>query len=404
MNNQTKNKNLHLIYDFGLMPHVNNYKLKDDKGSVPKYPLRLMYCDDSKLLRLDSMPDRENIYRDYDHLSSASSANAKHLESIAENINNSESTGKIILEVGCNDATLLRGLNTNFNIFGIDPASNVYRHEEKDQFKVIHEFFDKNNVLKIKNIIKKPVDIIIGINVFAHNDNYIEMFEAIYELLSDDGYAHIEVAYAAETIMAGNFDTIYHEHFCNYTLTSFKNIIDPIGLKIIDAEKISTQGGSLRVKISKKISNAGISKNVIDILDYELEHNYTDINFYKKLSDNIDAKINQIRKLFIDRNLDEEVLIVGVPARGVITANTCDFDKLSKAIAFDDTPEKQGKLIPGTNILINSPQEINFSKYKTACLLAWTYKENLLPRLKAYGFKGQIFIPFPSPRYENIKD
>ena len=126
-----KNKNLHLIYDFGLMPHVNNYKLKDDKGSVPKYPLRLMYCDNSKLLRLDSMPDRENIYRDYDHLSSASSANAKHLESIAENINDSESTDKIILEVGCNDATLLRRLNNNFNIFGIDPASNVYRHEKK---------------------------------------------------------------------------------------------------------------------------------------------------------------------------------------------------------------------------------------------------------------------------------
>lgn len=402
MNNQTKNKNLHLIYDFGLMPHVNNYKLKDDKGSVPKYPLRLMYCDNSKLLRLDSMPDRENIYRDYDHLSSASSANAKHLESIAENINDSESTDKIILEVGCNDATLLRRLNNNFNIFGIDPASNVYRHEEKDQFKIIHEFFDKTSVLKIKNIIKKPVDIIIGINVFAHNDNYVEMFEAIYELLSDDGYAHIEVAYAAETIMAANFDTIYHEHFCNYTLTSLKNIIDPIGLKIIDAEKISTQGGSLRVRISKKTSNVGISKNVIDLLNYELEHNYTDINFYKKLSDKIDDKINQIRNLFIDKNLDEEVLIVGVPARGVITANTCDFDKLKKVIAFDDTPEKQGKLIPGTNILINSPQEINFSKYKTACLLAWTYKENLLPRLKEYGFKGQIFIPFPSPRYENI--
>ena len=141
------------------------------------------------------------------------------------------------------------------------------------------------------------------------------MFEAIYELLSDDGYAHIEVAYAAETIMAANFDTIYHEHFCNYTLTSLKNIIDPIGLKIIDAEKISTQGGSLRVRISKKTSNVGISKNVIDLLNYELEHNYTDINFYKKLSDKIDDKINQIRNLFIDKSLDEEVLIVGVTSQ-----------------------------------------------------------------------------------------
>ena len=130
-------KSLHLVYDFGLMPHVNNYKLKNDKGLAPKSPLKLMVCDSCNLLQLSEMPNREDIYCDYDHISSASSANAEHLKAISRNINDSELTNKTILEVGCNDATLLRHLDKRFNIYGIDPATNVYKSTKDDSFSII---------------------------------------------------------------------------------------------------------------------------------------------------------------------------------------------------------------------------------------------------------------------------
>ena len=92
---------------------MNNYKIKDDQGLAPKNPLRLMFCDKTKLLQLEEMPDRNDIYRDYDHFSSASSTNVSHLKSIANDINKLEDKNKTILEVGCNDATLLRELGSH---------------------------------------------------------------------------------------------------------------------------------------------------------------------------------------------------------------------------------------------------------------------------------------------------
>ena len=103
--------------------------------------------------------------------------------------------------------------------------------------------------------------------------------------------------------------------------------------------------------------------------------------------------------MFVDKYHNDNVLILGSPARGVITANVCGFEKLKKAIAFDDTDDKQGLMIPGTTIMIHHPDNINYKEYKVACLLAWTYKDNMIARLKAYGFKGKVFVPFPEAEY-----
>lgn len=394
--------NLEVIYDFGLIPQVNNYGHIDDKGDIKKYPLKLAICSTCRLLQLTEMPDRENIYRNYDHYSSASVNNADHLMSIAKTINNENSDQKVILEVGCNDGTLLKSLDKKHKLYGIDPASNVYEKNNNDNFTILHEFFDINNIEKIKGMIGDTVDILIGINVFAHNDTYIDMFAAINEILSNDGYAHIEVAYASDTILSANFDTIYHEHFCNYTLTSLKNILDQVDLKIYDVERINTQGGSLRLKISKQFSRYEITENVYDLLKKEDSLGINTNSLYKKLSSEIDNKAAMIKNMFIDKYTEKDVLILGSPARGVITANVCGFENLKNAIAIDDTKDKQGLMIPGTSINIYHPDKIDYKKYKIACLLAWTYKDNMLQRLKENGFKGKVFIPFPKAEYITI--
>ena len=393
------NENLFILYDFGLIPQVNNYRHIDEKGDIKKYPLILAICNSCKLLQLTEMPDRENIFRNYDHYSSASANNAEYLHSIAEIINKRHDSEKIILEVGCNDGTLLKSLDSKHSIYGVDPASNVYDKNINDEFTILHEFFDIKNIEKIKSMIEKPVDIILGINVFAHNDSYMSMFAAIESLLADDGYAHIEVAYAADTVLSANFDTIYHEHFCNYTLTSLKNTVEHVGLKICDVEKINTQGGSLRVKIYKKSSSYEPLKNVSNFLEKEDRLGINDSNFYMELASKIDKKVETIKSMFTEKYFDDDVLILGSPARGVITANVCGFDKFNKAIAFDDTEDKQGLMIPGTSIMVHKPDSINYKKYNVACLLAWTYKDNIIDRLRNYGFKGKVFIPFPKSEY-----
>lgn len=404
MNNNKKcncasDEDLTILYDFGLLPQVNNYRHTDDMGAIKKFPLILAICNYCKLLQLTEMPNRENIYRKYDHYSSASENNVDHLKSIAKMINEENKSEKVILEVGCNDGTLLKALDSQHMLYGVDPAENVYIKNKDDNFTILHDFFDIENIDKIKNMTQRPIDIIIGINVFAHNDAYISMFAAIEDLLSDDGYAFIEVAYAADTVLSANFDTIYHEHFCNYTLVSLKNTLKQVGLKVYDVEKINTQGGSLRVKICKESSKYQPSRNVLNLLEEEGKIGINDNSFYTELASKIDNKVEIITSMFTEKNINNDVLVLGSPARGVITANVCDFQKLNKAIAFDDTRDKQGLMIPGTKIMICHPDSIDYKKYNIACLLAWTYKENIIDRLKKYGFKGKVFIPFPKAEY-----
>ena len=384
------------IYNFGNIPLADNYKSKK------KFPIKLMLDVETKLLHIDKVPDRGSIYSEYDHLSSASKGNMDHLKSLA-NLINKEKDVKTILEVGCNDGTFLKYLSSRFKKYGIDPAKNVYRKKDEDDFIIFHEFLDTSIKEKITSIIKDPIDAIIGINVFAHNESYRDMFLAMYELLDEDGFAHIEVAYASETIVSGNFDTMYHEHYCSYTFTALKNIVESIGFKVSNVEIISSQGGSLRVTLRKKVSPNEISENVKIILQEEKNKGYDDNGFYDDLSKIIDKKINLINDLFVNKYINDQVLIVGCPARGVVTANVCGFYKLKNAIAFDDTPEKQGMVLPGTNILVSHPNDINYENYEIACLLAWTYEKDLLKRLKDFGFKGKVFIPFPNARFVEIK-
>ena len=55
-----------------------------------------------------------------------------------------------------------------------------------------------------------------GLNVFAHNDSFQEMFYAAKNLTHNNSVLMVEVAYAVDTIGKGLFDTIYHEHVCSY--------------------------------------------------------------------------------------------------------------------------------------------------------------------------------------------
>ena len=120
------------------------------------------------------------------------------------------------------------------------------------------------NVEKILNDFGR-FDLIFGINVFAHNSNFKELFDASHKLLNDNGELHIEVAYALKTVLQGNYDTIYHEHFCSYTLISITNVLSSVGFQIKHAEELDTQGGSLRVvaiKSSSKVRPSKTYKNI----------------------------------------------------------------------------------------------------------------------------------------------
>lgn len=382
-----------LIFDFGMIPAVNNFIFEKEIDSEKLYKLSLYVCKKCWLIQLSNVPDPDVLFKKYHHVSGASQGNINHLSMVADYIKKHFPNHNKILEVGCNDGTLISFLNEKgYECFGIDPAKNINHDKNMTIYK---DFFNTNFVkqLVLKN---SCFDIVIGLNVFAHNDSFIDMFKASRECLSTKGVFIVEVAYAPATVGDGNFDTIYHEHVCSYSLFSLESALNSVGLYIFDAELINTQGGSIRI-IANKDQYNDKSKSYMRIKNNELKIGLNTIEYYNSIKFKIQKKRDKISKFFekIVKN-NKKLLIVGAPARGVVTMNVCNnFDLTKCSTIVDDTIEKQNKIMPGSHITIISWDQCDFDRYDICIILSWNYLDYLLERLKKYNFNGQIYTPFP---------
>jgi cyclopropane fatty-acyl-phospholipid synthase-like methyltransferase len=269
------------IYNFGKVPLVNNFH-KSNFASNKKYLLNLCVCKKCKVLQLQNSPKENKMYSNYKHFSNASEDNLNHLKKFSNYIKNQFSKDSIILEIGCNDGSLLRILKERFtNVFGVDPGKNFKIIHEKNKLLTISEHFEKKTIRQIyKKFKNKKFDLIIGLNVFAHFKKVQESFNLISDLLNLDGKFIFEVAYAKETIMKYKFDTIYHEHIFNHTLTGLDNMIKKTKMNINDATVLKTQGGSLRLTCSLKKKR---NNNVRKILNNEKILGFNNIIFYNSI-------------------------------------------------------------------------------------------------------------------------
>lgn len=380
---------LHLIYDFGFMPAVNSFFPIEKIHLEQKTPLMLYVCESCYLIQLSEVPNPEILFDDYHHLSSASKGNTLHLDSVKEFIKNNFDEKSKILEIGANDLYLTKLLNEDFQVIAIDPAKNINDEQEN----LIIDYFNSTAVKKIQNQFGK-FDLIIGLNVFAHNASFKDMFASAKELMHEESFLLFEVAYAVDTICNGVFDTIYHEHVCSYTLTSLQNLFDDIGLEIQYVEKLDTQGGSLRVIAGKDKVFVSQNNQYKEILKKEEELKVNSLDFYNGLTSKINHNIEKINK-FIEKvnNEDSGLIILGAPARGVITLNSVN--KITTDVAIiDDTILKQSKVMPGVHHKIYD-WNIDLNAYDNCLILSWNYSEYLFDKITKSDFRGRTFVPFP---------
>ena len=64
-------------------------------------------------------------------------------------------------------------------------------------------------------------------------------------LLSKDGLVIIEVPYLKELLDRLEYDTIYHEHLCYFSVSTLLHLCDIVGLSIVRIDRVSVHGGSL---------------------------------------------------------------------------------------------------------------------------------------------------------------
>ncbi len=398
-------KNMVKYLDLGKMPLTNLLVEPKNKNKPElKFPLDILYCKNCSLSQLSIVVNPEILFSKYVYRSSIPKTFQDHCAQIADKASEIVNPGrnKLVIDIASNDGCLLYQFkNKGFEVIGVEPAENIAKIANANGLKTICSFWDIETSNKILQRYGKA-RIITATNVLAHVDDLNTFLKAVGILLDEDGIFIVEVPYLYDILSKSEFDTVYHEHLSYFLVSPLKKLYDNNKLKIFRIEKYPIHGGSIRIYSSKKFFEEDDS--VKEFLKFELDKKLYEIKTYKSFEIKVKKVKNELIKLLIElKRKNKKIAAYGASAKGNTLLNYCCID--SKLVDFiaDDTPEKQGKLAPGSKIRIVDSSYLNKEKPDYILLLAWNFSEEIMRKTNdIYRRKVKYIIPIPSVKIVQI--
>lgn len=388
------------MLNLGLMPLsdglLKQYQLAQ---AAKRYPLEVAFCPDCSLVQiLETVPAEILFCEDYPYYSSFSETLLEHSRENALSLIASQWLGpeSLVVELASNDGYLLKNfLAYGIGVLGIDPAEGPARAAEQAGVPTLREFFGKALAgdLAGKGV---QADVVIANNVLAHVADTNGFVEGIRILLKDDGIAVIEVPYVRDLVEHCEFDTIYHEHLCYFSVTALDYLFRRHELFLNDIQHLSIHGGSLRLYVS---AEEAVKESVRTLLDEEKRLGIDDYQYYKNFSVKVKKVREQLRGLLKDlKTGGRRIVAYGAAAKGTIMLNYINADTNVIDFVVDRNIHKQGKYMPGVGVGIFDPKRLMEERPDYVLLLPWNFKDEILTQQAAYRRSGGKFIiPIPSP-------
>jgi len=250
------------------------------------------------------------------------------------------SSKSLVIELVSNDGYLLQYfVKKGIPVLGIDPAQNVAEVARERGVPTLCEFFGEElaRELALKG---RRADVVIANNVLAHVADLNGFVEGIRILLKEEGMAVIEVPYVKEMIDKSEFDTIYHEHLCYFSLTALEYLFRAHGMLIVDVERIPIHGGSLRIFVGHKHTGP-LSDRLYALLEEEKRW-VKDFKFYLGFRDKVEDIRSALRGLLEGlKSEGKRIAAYGAAAKGTVLLNYCGIGKEILDFVVDRNPHKQ---------------------------------------------------------------
>ena len=296
----------------------------------------------------------------------------------------------IILDVGCNDGSLLEIFKSKSNCVtvGVDPTDAIHDAMQKVDH-TYQEYFTRETANKIVSEVGKP-DFITFTNVFAHIEDFQGLLEALSLLISADNYLIIENHYLGAIIDRNQFDTFYHEHPRTYSATSFRFIAAALGMQIHSIEFPSRYGGNIRVIMSKK--NLDSELDLESIFEAELGF----INSFAQMQNNFDAWLVESKMTVSDMLITGSFAGKSLPGRAVMLISALGITAEQMPYIFEQPKSpKVGHYVPGTQIEVKSDSDLLSKRPTRVVVWSWHIVEEVADYLMHMGFHGEIWVPLP---------
>jgi len=280
---------LDLVLSLGRTPLANALLTREQLDQPEEtYPLDLVFCSACALVQITETVPPERLFSHYLYFTSFSDTMVQYAKELAARVVESRGLGpdSLVVELASNDGYLLQFYrDAGVPVLGIEPATNIAEAARKRGIPTLDRFFGTE--LAGELVAKGTrADVMHANNVLAHVADLNGFVAGIARVLKPDGVAIIEVPYVRTMLEALEFDTIYHEHLCYFSLTALQALFQRHGLRAVDVEQLPIHGGSLRLFVQ---SRGEPSAAIRTILDEERAGGMDRVEFYSRFGERVES-------------------------------------------------------------------------------------------------------------------
>lgn len=388
---------LDTILSLGEVPVADRLISPAEREPTPRFPLTLQFCPSCTLVQIrETLPPHELFCRDYPYHSSFSEQLVAHSRTNALRLIQDERLGDTsqVIELASNDGYMLRHFaERGIPVLGVDPAEAPVRAARRLGIPTEQTFFTVELAKQWRDA-GRMADVVIANNVLAHVADTNGFVEGIRTILKPGGVACLEFPYVRDLIERCEFDTIYHQHLCYFSLTAVDSLMRRAGLVVHDVQRLPIHGGSLRILVSHDRPRRPA---VEQLLEQEQKCGMTGVSFYQDFAERVAAVCRSLRETILQLAAGRHrIAAYGAAAKGTTLLGCLGLPDGLIEYVVDRNVHKHGRCLPSGRIPIEGVERLLADRPDFVLLLAWNFRQEILRQQQAYRRQGGRFIvPIP---------
>ena len=384
--------------DLGNQP-IGDLVLSPSQLNQPEafYPLKLQHCPECGLTQLSYIVNPKIVYKNFPFVSGTTQTATRHLQTLPKQlVEMLKLDGKsFAVDIGSNDGTLLKGyIPFGVKFLGVDPSGDPVRIANEQGIETLHAFFNDETAEHVRTKYG-AANAITACGVFGHIADLGSVMRGVKILLARRGVFATDSQYWLDTMQRLHYDNMFHQHLRYYSMKPLIHLHRQYEMDVFDVERSEVYGGSIRV-FACHAGEYPISDRVKKLVALEEKENLYDAATNEDFTGKVE---DRRRKLFADvyrlASEGKKVIGIGAPAKA---STICNYARLGSDLieyVTEVNPLRIGKYLPGVRIPIVD-EEFMFEDPKpadAAILFAWNYYDEIVPKLRERGFKGEILLP-----------